>query len=200
MQGWERIARALLAALIKPEKIGITANCLAAAMEEIDRLRKKAIQRNTMTDRPIVRVEMIRTYVPEVEPPQKMSAGASGFDVCAAITQPLILGGLQRAKVPTGLAMQIARGYEGQVRPRSGWSYSRGLTVLNSPGTIDSDYRGEVSVLLVNLGGSPITIRPGDRIAQVVFAPVANPELMIVTRLDETERGDGGFGSTGDGS
>ena len=103
----------------------------------------------------------------------------------------------ERALVPTGIALAIPPGYEGQIRPRSGLSKKQGVTVLNSPGTIDSDYRGELKVLLVNLGHGPVQVHPGDRIAQIVFAPVERVSLVEVRELGYTQRGDGGFGSTG---
>jgi dUTP pyrophosphatase len=128
--------------------------------------------------------------------PAAASPGSAGLDLRAAIVEPLELLPMRRILVATGLVLAIPFGYEGQVRPRSGWAWREGLTVLNSPGTIDSDYRGELQVLLVNLGESPLTIRRGDRIAQLVIAPV------VAVRWEEldgeaTERGAAGFGSTG---
>ena len=105
-----------------------------------------------------------------------------------------------RAAVPTGLALALPDGFEGQVRPRSGLAFAQGLTVINAPGTIDSDYRGEVKVLMVNLSTEPVTIERGQRIAQLVVAPVVQARFATVTALDETTRGAGGFGSTGKGS
>ena len=128
-----------------------------------------------------------------------MSELAAGMDLCAALDAPLRLAPGERAAVATGLALAIPPGWEGQVRPRSGLALRRGLTVLNAPGTIDADYRGEVMVLLVNLDGSEQTIAPGERIAQLVVAPVALAEVVEVAELDSTERGAGGFGSTGTG-
>lgn len=106
---------------------------------------------------------------------------------------------MARAAVPTGLQLEIPLGWEGQVRPRSGLALRHGVTVVNAPGTIDSDYRGELQVLVINLGAEPFTIRRGERIAQLVLAPVAASRFVEVERLDETDRGDGGFGSTGRG-
>ena len=126
-----------------------------------------------------------------------MSPGAAGCDVVAALTEPLVLRPLQRAAVPTGLAMAIPPGYEAQVRARSGNALRRGLAVINAPGTIDSDYRGEVRILLANLSDEPQTIARGDRIAQLVVAPVVQVQWQEATTLDHTERGAGGFGSTG---
>ena len=104
---------------------------------------------------------------------------------------------MARVAVPTGIALEIPVGFEGQVRPRSGRALDQGLALINSPGTIDADYRGEVKVLLVNLGAAPITIRPGDRIAQLVIAPVARAEIVEVAELGPSSRGSGGFGHTG---
>lgn len=126
--------------------------------------------------------------------------GAAGLDLMAALgPEGLSIAPGSRVRVPTGLAMAIPPGYEGQVRPRSGLAAREGLTVLNAPGTIDADYRGEVQVLLVNLGDRPVTLAHGDRIAQLVVAPVTRAVLAEVATLDATARGAGGFGSTGVG-
>jgi len=127
--------------------------------------------------------------------PHYASAGAAGMDVVSAVDMTLAPGA--RAAVATGLAMAIADGFEVQVRPRSGLALKQGLTVANAPGTIDCDYRGEVKVLLINLGEAPVVIARGDRIAQLVVAPVTRAALVEVASLDETVRGTGGFGSTG---
>ena len=129
--------------------------------------------------------------------PRYETNGAAGMDICAALSEPLTINPMQREAVPTGLAMAIPQGYEVQVRPRSGLAYKHGLTVANAPGTIDSDYRGEVKVILINLGDAPVEITHGMRIAQLVLAPVSIAAPEIVTHLDETDRGAGGFGSTG---
>ena len=129
--------------------------------------------------------------------PRYETNGAAGMDICAALSEPLTINPMQREAVPTGLAMAIPQGYEVQERPRSGLAYKHGLTVANAPGTIDSDYRGEVKVILINLGDAPVEITHGMRIAQLVFAPVSIAAPEIVTHLDETDRGAGGFGSTG---
>jgi dUTP pyrophosphatase len=126
-----------------------------------------------------------------------MSAGAAGLDLASAADAPVELAPGGRVAVPTGLAFAIPHGFEGQVRPRSGLARKFGVTVANAPGTIDSDYRGEVQVLLVNLGAEPYTVQPGDRIAQLVIAPVSIAELEETASLDETIRGAGGFGHTG---
>jgi dUTP pyrophosphatase len=122
---------------------------------------------------------------------------SAGVDLRAALEAPVELKPLERALVPTGLYMQIPAGYEGQVRPRSGLAAKHGITVLNTPGTIDADYRGEIKVILVNLSNVPFTIVPGERIAQMVFARCEQARLEEALSLDETERGAGGFGSTG---
>lgn len=129
--------------------------------------------------------------------PCRESEGAAGYDLRAAIDAPLTIPPSGRALVPTGLRMAIPQGFEGQVRPRSGLAVRHGITVLNAPGTIDSDYRGEVGVALVNLGAEPYVLRRGDRIAQLVVAPVVAAELRAVTELPGSARGDGGFGSSG---
>jgi dUTP pyrophosphatase len=131
--------------------------------------------------------------------PTYQSKGAAGLDLVAAIdTQhPITLAPGARALVPTGLIIELPAGYEAQVRPRSGLALNYGITVLNSPGTIDSDYRGEVSVVLANLGYAPFEIRRGERIAQLVITPVTHANLIEVSTVSETARGDGGFGSTG---
>lgn len=129
--------------------------------------------------------------------PRYQSEHASGFDLLADVDAPLTLPSLGRALVPTGLSLELPVGFEGQVRPRSGLAAKLGLTVLNAPGTIDADYRGEVKVLLVNLSAEPVTIARGDRVAQLVVAPVAQATLVEVSSLSETARGSAGFGSTG---
>lgn len=132
-------------------------------------------------------------------PPAFQTALAAGADLCAALPQsaPLTLAPGARALVPCGFAMALPAGYEAQVRPRSGLAARHGVTVLNSPGTIDADYRGEVKVILVNLGTEDFVITRGERIAQLVVAPVVQPVFEMVEALDATSRGAGGFGSTG---
>lgn len=129
--------------------------------------------------------------------PAYATDGAAGMDVVAALDLPVMLAPGARMAVPTGLAMAIPHGFEVQVRPRSGLALKQGLTVANAPGTIDSDYRGEVMVLLVNLGQEPVLIERGQRIAQLVVAPVTRAALTLADSLDDTVRGAGGFGSTG---
>ena len=131
--------------------------------------------------------------------PEYHSADAAGLDLLAAVPEdsPLMLSPGQRALVPTGLTIALPSGYEAQVRPRSGLASKHGVTVLNSPGTVDADYRGEIGVLLVNHGDGPFSIRRGERIAQMVIAPVTRAELAAVPQLSPTDRSSGGFGSTG---
>lgn len=129
--------------------------------------------------------------------PAYATPGAAGMDAVSALSQDLVLAPGERAAVPTGIAMAIPDGYEVQVRPRSGLAFKHGLTVANAPGTIDSDYRGELKVILINLGPDLVTITRGMRIAQLVPAAVTRARLMIVESLDDTTRGTGGFGSTG---
>jgi dUTP pyrophosphatase len=144
---------------------------------------------------PVIKVQRVR---PSSLPlPRYQSAHAAGMDLVADIEVSLEIASMARAAVPTGIAMEIPPGFEGQVRPRSGRALEEGLTLVNSPGTVDADYRGEIKVLLVNFGSAAITIRPGDRIAQLVIAPVARAELVEVVELVPSSRGGGGFGHTG---
>lgn len=125
------------------------------------------------------------------------TSGAAGADLCAFLEQPVTLQPMQRSLIPTGVFVEIPQGYELQLRPRSGIALESGITVLNSPGTIDSDYRGELLVLLINLSNVPYTVNNGQRIAQIVLAPVCHAEFELTDRLSETERGEKGYGSTG---
>ncbi len=133
----------------------------------------------------------------DVPLPTRMTAHAAGFDLSAAVAGPLVLQPGDIALVPCGFALAVPPGYEAQVRPRSGLSSKHGVTMVNSPGTIDSDYRGEVHVPLINLGRLPFTIERGMRIAQMLILPVPPSEMIEVEELDETARGQGGFGHTG---
>ena len=151
-----------------------------------------------METRPRPRLRIKRLH-PAAAVPRYMSEAAAGLDLAAALDQPVEVAPGARVSVPTGLAMALEPGWEGQVRPRSGLALRQGLTVLNAPGTIDADYRGEVQVLLVNLGQEPATIEPGQRVAQLVVAPVAQVEIEEVAELPDSARGAGGFGSTGAG-
>ena len=129
--------------------------------------------------------------------PQYATAESAGLDLRANLDAPIVLQPLEHCLVPTGLHIALPTGYEAQVRPRSGLAFKHGITVLNSPGTIDADYRGEVGVLLVNLSQTPFTINDGERIAQMVIARHEQAEFLPVEQLDESERGEGGFGHTG---
>jgi dUTP pyrophosphatase len=132
--------------------------------------------------------------------PDYATADAAGMDLVAAVTKPVTLAPGERGLVPTGLAIALPAGFEAQVRPRSGLALKHGVTLLNSPGTIDADYRGEIGVILVNLGQAPFTVERGTRIAQMVVAPVTRVSWTETATLPETARGSGGFGSTGVGS
>ena len=129
--------------------------------------------------------------------PKYESAQAAGMDLRCNISEPITLQPMERRLIPTGLFIQLPEGYEAQIRPRSGLALKRGLTVLNTPGTIDSDYRGEVGVILINLSGEAQTIEPGERVCQMVIARHEHAEVECVEVLDETERGAGGFGHSG---
>lgn len=134
---------------------------------------------------------------PAAKLPSYATPGASGLDLHACIPHPIYLQPGVRFTCPTGIGMEIPDGFEGQVRPRSGWSKKHGITVLNAPGTVDSDFTGEICVLLINFGDEAFKIEPGDRIAQLVISPVRRVELIESDSLTETQRGEGGFGSTG---
>ena len=131
--------------------------------------------------------------------PSYQSAHAAGFDLVAAVPEddPVSLAPSDRVLIPTGLAFALPEGHEAQIRPRSGLALKHGVTVLNSPGTIDADYRGEIKVILINLGSDTFLIQRGDRIAQAIIAPVTHVDIVPVETLDDTDRGEGGFGSTG---
>jgi dUTP pyrophosphatase len=150
------------------------------------------------SERQGLRVFVLRPGLAQL--PRYASAGAAGLDLAAALEAPLSLGPGMRAAVPTGIAIALPAGHEGQVRPRSGLASKHGVTVVNAPGTIDQDYRGELHVLLVNLGSEPYTIASGDRIAQLVVAPITRVEVLAVDDpegLGATDRGERGFGSSG---
>ena len=133
----------------------------------------------------------------EIPLPRYMTQRSSGMDLYAAIDKEVTLGPGERKLIPTGISISIPKGYEGQVRPRSGIALRNGVTLVNTPGTIDADYRGEVGVLLINFGREPFTVRRGDRIAQLVIAPVFQATIELVDELDDTLRSAGGFGHTG---
>ncbi|MFH1033576.1 MAG: dUTP diphosphatase [Pseudomonadota bacterium] len=145
-----------------------------------------------------VKVEVLRlAHGVGLDLPAYMTLQAAGMDLPAAISEPLTMAPGQIALLPTGFCLAIPPGHEGQVRPRSGLAVKHGLTVINAPGTIDADYRGEVKVALINLGGQPVTLKRGDRLAQLIIAPVTRAELVEVAELPASQRGEGGFGHTG---
>jgi dUTP diphosphatase len=139
----------------------------------------------------------VAALLPPAGAPRYATEVSSGADLIALLDSPLYMESLERAIIPTGLFLAIPPGYEAQVRPRSGLALRRGITVLNSPGTIDADYRGEVRVILVNLSSERVKIEDGERIAQIVFAPVVRADFQAADNLSATLRGEGGFGSTG---
>lgn len=134
---------------------------------------------------------------PDAVIPKYMTAGAAGLDLTAAIDAPIEIKPGERRMIDIGLAVAIPPGFEGSVRPRSGLAIQHGITLVNAPGTVDSDYRGPLRVIVVNHGAEPFVVKSGERIAQMVIAPVAHAEVVEVSELSETARGDGGFGSTG---
>jgi dUTP pyrophosphatase len=146
----------------------------------------------------LIDVKMIQLPGNEDLPlPQKMSTGSSGFDLHAAVAEPVVIEPGKWKLIPTGIALSIPEGLEAQVRPRSGLALKHGITVLNTPGTVDADYRGEIGVILMNLGDEPFVVERGHRIAQLVFVSVPQVSLRAVDQLDDTARGTGGFGHTG---
>lgn len=147
-------------------------------------------------EKPVLEIEVLPGSE-DLGLPAYATEGSAGLDLKAALPEPLTLKPGERGVVPTGLKMAIPRGFEGCVRPRSGLAMKQGLTLTNSPGTIDSDYRGEVKVLVINLGQAPVTLQRGDRIAQLLISPVAHAQVVKVERVDDTHRGEGGFGHTG---
>lgn len=133
----------------------------------------------------------------EVPLPAYQTSGSAGLDLCAALLNSVTLLPGERRLIPTGLCLAVPEGHEGQVRPRSGLALKHGISIVNAPGTLDSDYRGEVGIVLINHGTTPFEVTPLARIAQLVIAPIARPDIESVTQLDPTERGTGGYGSTG---
>jgi len=150
-----------------------------------------------MPERIDVEILAIRVGSSDVAPPVYQSVGAAGMDLPADVTEDVVIAKGKRALIGTGWAIAVPSGFEAQVRPRSGLALRHGITVLNTPGTIDSDYRGEIKVVLANFGEEDFVVRAGDRIAQLVVAPVARASLRVVTSLEPTARGAGGYGSTG---
>ncbi|MGV3624247.1 MAG: dUTP diphosphatase [Archangium sp.] len=144
-----------------------------------------------------VTVKVRRVRPSDLPLPKYQTAQSAGMDLLADLAEPVQLAPLERRLIPTGLSIELPADYEAQVRPRSGLALKQGLTCLNSPGTIDADYRGEIGVLLINLSNAPVVLNRGDRIAQLVIAPVVQARWDEVTVLTDTQRGEGGFGSTG---
>jgi dUTP pyrophosphatase len=144
---------------------------------------------------------MIQVKIKKLHPtavvPGYMTEHAAGMDLCTAIEAPLTLVPGERALLPTGLAMEIPPGFEGQVRPRSGLALKKGISLVNSPGTIDADYRGEIGIIIINHGSEPVEFLPGDRVAQLIIAPVTQASLVEVDELNDSVRSSGGFGHTG---
>ena len=147
-------------------------------------------------EKPVLKIEVLPGQE-DLGLPAYATEGAAGLDLKAALSDPLTLKPGERGIVPTGLKMAIPPGFEGCVRPRSGLAMKQGLTLTNAPGTIDSDYRGEVKVLVINLGQEPVVLKRGDRIAQLLISPVAQAQVIKVEQVDDTVRGTGGFGHTG---
>ena len=145
---------------------------------------------------PLLRIEILPGNE-DLGLPAYATPGSAGLDLKAALREPLSLKAGERGVVPTGLKMAIPPGFEGCVRPRSGLALKQGLTLVNAPGTIDSDYRGEVKVLAINLGRETVVLQRGDRVAQLLISPVARAQVVRVEKVDETARGEGGFGHTG---
>ena len=151
-----------------------------------------------METEPVIRISRLRPERDaDIPLPRYMTAHSAGLDICAALQEDLELAGGRIALIPTGFAIALPAGYEAQVRPRSGLAVKHGIGIINSPGTIDADYRGEIKVAVINLGGKAYRFRRGDRIAQMVIQRVYQARLQVTAELDDTERGDGGFGHTG---
>lgn len=139
----------------------------------------------------------VKKLHPEAIVPAYMTEHAAGMDLCTVIDTPLTLAPGERALLPTGLAMEIPPGFEGQVRPRSGLALKKGIALVNSPGTIDADYRGEIGIIIINHGAEPVEFQPGDRVAQLIIAPVTQANLVVTDDLNDSTRSSGGFGHTG---
>lgn len=155
-------------------------------------------QPDEMSTGPVIRIRRVRPQAnADIPLPRYMTSQSAGLDICAALDGDLCMSCGEISLVPTGFAVALPSGFEAQIRPRSGLAVNHGIGIINSPGTIDADYRGEVKIALINLGTGPVTIRRGDRIAQMVVQRVCRARLEAVEELDETERNDGGFGSTG---
>jgi len=144
----------------------------------------------------LLKIKKVKEFE-DLATPRFMTSGAVGMDIYAAVNDTIILRPGERKLIPAGICLEIPMGYEAQVRPRSGLAIKHGITLVNTPGTIDWDYRGEIKVILINLGEEDFPIQRGDRIAQIVFNKVEIPQIEVVEHIDSTDRGSGGFGSTG---
>ena len=151
-----------------------------------------------MDTEPIIQIRRLRPDTDaDIPLPRYMTPHSAGLDICAALENDIVLAASQIALIPSGFAIALPVGFEAQIRPRSGLAVKHGIGIVNSPGTIDADYRGEIKIAVINLGNAEQTIRRGDRIAQMVIQRVYQAQFNVVAQLDGTERGDGGFGSTG---
>lgn len=168
---------------------------LKSFLQHVESLMTQVVQERTGDRSVEVRVKALENFVGEL--PRYQTKQAAGFDVVAQLSEPLVLKPGERELVPTGLSFEIPDGFELQARPRSGLAIRKGIGLVNSPGTIDADYRGEVKIILINLGQESVTIEAGERIAQLVLAPVYQATFKEVENLNDTDRGAGGFGSTG---
>lgn len=162
---------------------------------QVEKSVADAIWKERPAQKVVLRFKKLAHFKGEL--PAYATPGASGLDVRARIDENVVLQPGARTMIPTGLSLEIPLGYEVQARPRSGLAIMKGISLVNTPGTIDADYRGELKIILINLGQEPVTIQDGERIAQLVVAPVVQPEIELAEDLSETERGEGGFGSTG---
>lgn len=165
-----------------------------------DDLHSKSVNHRNSHMKSVISVLLQKLpHAQELAIPEYATAQSAGVDLRAAVGQSVVLGPMQRELIPTGFAIALPHGFEAQIRPRSGLALKHGVTVLNSPGTIDADYRGEIQILLINLGKEAFTIHRGERIAQMVIMPVVQAEFSLAEALPQTQRGAGGFGSTGVG-
>lgn len=144
----------------------------------------------------LLKIKKVKEFE-DLPTPKYMTNGSAGMDLYAAINEEVVLKPMERKKIPLGICIEIPKGYEAQIRPRSGLAANYGVTLLNAPGTVDSDYRGEISAVLINLGYEDFIVRKGDRIAQVVFNKVEMPVIELVDQISDSQRGNNGFGSTG---
>lgn len=181
----------------KVSELGPLDEQLKTLLVQIDEMVKKQVKKanvHTLQNYP-VKVKLLPNFSGNL--PAYESEWASGFDVRAQVAEDLVLKPGERSLIPTGLAFEIPKGFELQARPRSGLAIKQGVSLVNTPGTIDADYRGEVKIIVINLGQEPVTIKAGDRIAQLVLCPIYHAEFELVENLGETSRGEGGFGHTG---